>query len=366
MNNHNYILIVAGGSGTRLYPRSREDKPKQFQPIIGKKTLIEQTYERAVKIVGADCIYVSVNKKYLNLVKKFLPQVPSENIITEPVKRNTAPAIALSNALILKRDPEAKIASLHSDHLVLHPNVFIKAIKAGFKVIADCNDIIATIGIQPTSPHTGYGYIERSKKHSDAGEFTAYKVVKFVEKPNKEKALEYLRQGTFYWNAGYFIWKASHMEEEFKRFHPEISRGISKIVIREDSASYNKMLDSEFTKLPDVAIDTAIMEKTGKLVVIPADLGWSDVGSWDSVSDLLNHDAKTKEGNYCEGLAIPIDTHNSIILSNSSEKLIATIGLNNIIVIATDDAIVISQKGRTEEIKKVVEELKKRKLDHLL
>jgi mannose-1-phosphate guanylyltransferase len=363
---HHYILIVAGGSGTRLYPRSRDGKPKQFQSIIGKKTLIEQTYDRAIKIVGADHIYVSVNKKYLDLVREFLPHIPLKNIISEPVKRNTAPAMALANEIIRKRDPGALIASLHSDHLVLRPDIFIKTIKSALEIIDRENDTIATIGIQPTSPHTGYGYIERDKKHSDINEFASYKVLKFIEKPNRERALDYLRQGTFYWNAGYFIWKALHMKDEFQRLQPGISAGISKIVTSENSASYNKVLDKEFAKLPDMAIDTAIMEKAKKLLVIPADLGWSDVGSWDSVSDLLDHDAKTAEGNYLEGLVIPIDTHNSVILSNSSKKLTATIGLDNIIVVVTDDAIVISQKGRTEEIKKVVEELKNRKLDHLL
>lgn len=364
--NHHYILIVAGGSGTRLYPRSREDKPKQFHPIIGKKTLIEQTFDRARKIVDAEHIYISVNKKYFSLVREFLPHVPVKNIIVEPVKRNTAPAMALATAIIGKRDPEAVIASLHSDHLILRPSIFTKVIKTAFDFVDNNKDIIATIGIHPTSPHTGYGYIEREDRHSELGDFTAYSVAKFVEKPNRDKALEYLNKGGFYWNAGYFVWSAKHFLDELSKFQPVISKGVLKVIKEIDSSTYNQTLDKEFTKLPNIAIDLAIMEKTRKLVVVPADLGWSDVGSWDSVSDLLDNDVKTREGNYIEGLVVPLDTHNSVILSNSSKKLVATIGLDNIIVIVTDDALIISQKGRTEEVKYIVEELKSRKLDHLL
>ncbi len=365
-SEHHYILIVAGGSGTRLYPRSRENKPKQFQTIIGKKTLIEQTYDRAAELVPPQQIYVSINKKYTDLLREYLPDIPEENIIAEPVKRNTAPAMALATAFIAKKDPRAVIASLHSDHLILRKEIFNRAIKAGFDFIDKNKNTIATIGIQPTSPHTGYGYIERQDIHSQNKDFTMYNVSRFVEKPNHKTALDYLRQGTFYWNAGYFIFSAAHLLNETKRNQPTIHRTIVEIIKSADSQNYHKILDREFRKMPDIAIDVAIMEQTKKLAVIPADLGWSDVGSWDSVSDLLNNDEKTNEGNYCEGLVVNIDTHNSVILSPSGQKLVATIGLDNIIVVATDDAIIISQKGRTEEIKKVVEALKDKKLDHLL
>lgn len=365
-NNHHYILIVAGGSGTRLYPRSREHKPKQFQPIIGKRTLIEQTFDRALKIVDIDHIYISVNKKYNNLVRKFLPRATIKNIVSEPAKKNTAPAIALATAIISKRDPHALIASLHSDHLVLRPEIFTEAIKAAFTLVEKHKDTIATIGIHPTSPHTGYGYIERGQPHGDSRKFPAYHVARFVEKPNRETALEYLRSGTFCWNAGYFVWSAQHFQDEMQKFQPSVSKGISAIIKAEDSATYQQVLEREFKKLPEIAIDFALMEKTKKMTVIPADLGWSDVGSWDSVSDLLENGVKTVHGNYFEGLVIPVDTHNSVVLSDSRKRLVAPIGLDNIIVVVTEDAIIISQKGRTEETKKIVEELKVRGLNHLL
>lgn len=363
INQHRYVLILAGGSGTRLYPRSRVDKPKQFQSVVGIKTLLEQTIDRIINHIPIDHIYIITHHKYIDLTQQYFPNLPKENIILEPIKRNTAPAAALATQIIVNKDKDAIIASLHADHIVQKQDVFTEVLDAAYKTIEDQNDYIATIGIQPTSPHTGYGYIERSKKHKDIDGYSFYHVLQFVEKPNAKTALSYLNKGTFLWNAGYFIWQGRHFLNEIKRLTPEIHTQLRKISNTFGTKKYKNALTKSFSAMPDIPIDTAVMEKT-KLVVLPADLGWSDVGSWDSVANLLDDGQKDANGSYCEGTTIPIDTYNSIILGR--DRLIATIGLDNIVIVDSEDGILIAQRGRTEEVKKVVEELKQKKMEHLL
>lgn len=366
MYNNYYALILAGGTGTRLYPRSRNEKPKQFQSIIGKKTLVEQTFDRVITLVENQNIYISTNKSYIDTTKIFLPSIADENYIGEPIKRNTAPAIALAAALISRKNKDAIIASIHSDHIVRKIDNYSKVFKAAYKAILQDPSTIITIGIQPNSAHTGYGYIERENSHTDVDDVMLYKAKRFVEKPDIKTAQEYLKKGTYYWNAGYFIFKATHILDEIKKYLPDVYKGVIKISDNTSNPDYQKIMRDEFAKFPNVPIDTAIMEKTYNFKVIPADLGWSDVGSWDSVADLIDGDNLDENGNYFEGLTVSVDTYNSVVLSHDDSKAIATIGLDNIIVVTTDDAILITQKGRSEEVKKVVEELKERKKEYLL
>lgn len=367
MTNKNwYALIMAGGAGTRLYPRSSEAKPKQFQKIIGGKTLLRQTFERAKKVVPENNIYVSTNHKYRLLVKNELPQIGNDKIITEPVKRNTAPAMALATTVIANRDPSAVIATLPSDHMVLYEQVFAEVLAAEFRAVQKSPNYMAAVGIQPTKPHTGYGYIERGSLHADDGEFSIYKVKRFVEKPDVKTAQQYLKKGTFYWNAAYFLWNARHFLVELEKHLPVVSKGLKTINFAIGKPNFNKVLDEEFQKFPEAAVDTAIMEKTKNLLIIPANLGWSDIGSWDALIELIEQKKRDQDGNFAEGLHIGIETKNTVILSHDPKKLIATIGLENAIVVTSQDAILISAQGLSEQVKKVVEKIKEKKLKHLL
>lgn len=358
--NHNYVLIMAGGSGTRLYPRSTDELPKQFQKIVGEKTLFEETYDRVTRFVEPENIYISSNHKYVDLIQKYLPKVPKKNYITEPVKRNTGPAIALATALIYKKDPKAIIVATHSDHLVTKVDDYKKGVLAGINTIVNHSNYVLCIGVKPTSPHTGYGYIERKEEFRISEGHMVYNTSRFVEKPNLELAKEYLSSGNFFWNTGYFIWQAEHFLNELKTFSPDIYKGVNKIV-KTEKTEFKKVLDKEFTKFPDIAVDNMIMEKTENLLVLPVDIGWSDVGSWDVVSDMLGSALKDDQGNYKEGNVICIDTHNTTILSHDNKKVVATIGLDNFIVVTTEEAIVVVPKGRSEDIKKIVEKLKDNK-----
>ncbi len=356
---------MAGGSGSRLYPRSTETLPKQFQQIIGDRALIEQAYERARKIVADDHIYISSNHRYVDLIKKHLPNIPIENFITEPIKRNTGPAIALATALIYRRDKNAIIVAAHSDHLVLKSDEYARVIKQGINVVSDNPKFILCVGITPTKAHTGLGYIEKDKEFLKTNGLTVYSTKRFVEKPNLEQAKEYVSSGNFFWNAGYFIWQAKHFLTELKKYSPTMYAGVNSIVLTADTTSYNKTLDTKFTKFPDIAIDHLIMEKTPNLLVLPVDIGWSDIGSWDVVADMVNINEKDYDGNYTEGTVINIDTHNTTILSHDNKKVIATIGLDNFIIVTTEEAIVIVPRGRSEEVKKIVNELNNRGLKNI-
>ncbi len=349
---------MAGGTGTRLFPRSTDELPKQFQKIVGDKTLIEQAYDRAKTLVDDSHIYISSNHKYVRLIKKYLPKISTKNYITEPIKKNTGPAIALATALIYKEDPEAVIVSTHSDHLVLKKDKFTKSILSGIEVVRNNPNHILCIGISPTSPHTGFGYIEKSKKFTKTDEHISYKAKRFVEKPNLEVAKEYLASGRFFWNAGYFIWSAKHFLQELKKFNPAIYKGVMKIAKEKGKPNYKAVLDQEFSKFNDIAVDNMIMEKTENLLVLPVDIGWSDVGSWDVVSEMIDSNLRDACGNYAEGKVVCIDTHNTTVLSHHQSRVVATVGLTNLIIVTTEEAIIIVPKGRSEDIKKVVEKLK--------
>jgi len=361
--NHNYVLIMAGGAGTRLFPRSTEKLPKQFQKIIGEKTLIEQTYDRVKKTVNDDHIYISSNHKYLDLLKKHFPNIPSKNYITEPTKKNTGPAMALATSLIYMRDPKAIIITVSSDHLVIKDDEYAEKILIGAKVIENDRDYILCVGINPTSPHTGYGYIEKGDEFIKKDNVVIYKAKRFVEKPNLELAKKYLASENFFWNAAYFIWEAKHFLDELKKQNKKMSDGIKKITKARNTKEYKKVLDTEFNKFESIAVDYLIMERTKNLLLLPVDIGWSDIGSWDVVVDMVNSSLRDKNGNYTEGNVVNIDTRNTTILSHN-DKIIATVGLDNFIIITTEEALVIVPKGRSEDVKKVVEELiNKKKLN---
>ncbi len=366
MSSHNYVLIMAGGSGTRLYPRSRDDTPKHLSKIVGTTTLLQQTYKRSIKTVPKENVYISTNERYIDQILKQLPGFKREQIVAEPAKRNTAPAMALGTTIIKNRDPEAVVAAISCDHQVLKENNFAAAFKVGFATISKYPDVILAVGIEPSSPHTGYEYIEKDKLVDKKNKFLVYQVKRFVIRPgDRETAQKYVDLG-YYWNASYFIFNAEYFLNEVSKFLPNVYSGLKRIEGVIGTNNFARILRDEFLKFPDAQIDKEVMLKTNKMFVLPADLGWCDVGSWDVVTGLIEEKKKDEEGNYSEGLHVAVDSHNTIVLGNGVKKLIATIGLNNITIVNTEDAILIMERGRGQEVKQVVDELKKRKLDSLL
>ena len=344
---------MAGGKGERFWPRSRVKLPKQFLSLTDDgKSMIQHTVERLKKILNIENIFVVTNYSYVNLVIEQLPDLPIKNILVEPESKNTAPCIGLAAIHIRKKYKNSKMIVLPSDHLIKFNELFIDTLEIGLEAI-EKNDNIITIGITPTYPETGYGYINFKRNTSINKIKNIYEVIKFVEKPNFKKAKQYINTGEYLWNSGIFIWNTDTILKCFEEFTPEIYKGLVQIEKFINTESYEKTLKEEYIKFHATSIDYAIMEKVKSIYVIPGNFGWDDVGSWLSLERIKEAD---NNGNIILGNIIKIKTSNSII--QGSNKLIATVGLDNIIIIDTEDALLVCNKAHTQDIKEIVEKLK--------
>lgn len=343
-------LIMAGGRGERFWPRSRKNMPKQFLALTDDgKTMIQLTVERILPIVDMEDIYIVTNKDYKELVQKQLPDILEENILCEPVGRNTAPCIGLGAIHILKKYKDAIMLVLPSDHLIKYNSMFIKTLKEGCEIAQEGKNLV-TVGITPDYPETGYGYIKFNPKICKG---QAFAVEKFVEKPSVEVAKEYLNTEEYLWNSGMFIWKVSSILENMEQFMTEIYHGLLKIKNAIGTEEEETVLEKEFMSFSSMSIDYGVMEKAENIYILPGTFGWDDVGSWLAVERIK----KTNEfGNIVNGNIITINTRNCII--EGTKKLIATVGLQDLVIVDAEDAILICEKDETTDIKKVLENLK--------
>lgn len=343
-------LIMAGGRGERFWPKSRKNMPKQFLSLTDDgKTMIQLTVERIAPMVRLEDVYIATNKDYKTLVLEQLPGLPEENILCEPIGRNTAPCIGLGAMHVAKKYDDAMMFVLPSDHLIKFNKMFLQTLKDACEV-AENDDHLVTIGIAPDYPETGYGYI---KFDSHITEGRAYKVDRFVEKPNLETAKEYLASEEYLWNSGMFIWKVSSILKNMREFMPETHDALKRIQEAIGTDQEEAVLEKEFFAIPSQSIDYGIMEKTKDIYILPGTFGWDDVGSWLAVERIK----KTNEfGNVVNGNIITVNTSNCVI--QGGNKLIATVGLEDMIVVDTDDATLICSKDHAGDIKKVLENLK--------
>ena len=347
----NIAVIMAGGRGERFWPKSRTSCPKQFLSLTDDgETMIQKTVSRISSLVAAEDVFIVTNKMYLNLVNEQLPDIPAENIIAEPAARNTAPCIGLAAEIIRKKYSEDTVMLvLPSDHLIKSNSIFIGTLKQAVKA-AEHGENLVTIGITPAYPEAGYGYINFSVKETENG---VYNVVRFVEKPDTEKAKEYVNSGEYLWNSGMFVWKTSSILANIQKHLPDIYSGLEKITKDLGTDNFNETLEREFPMLRSESIDFGIMEKAENIYTIPGNFGWDDVGSWLAL-ERINH--TNEYGNMITGDVVSVNTRNTTILGG--KKLIATIGLENIVVVDTDDALLICSKNSTQDVKKVIENLK--------
>ncbi|MCQ2520913.1 MAG: NTP transferase domain-containing protein [Lachnospiraceae bacterium] len=343
-------LIMAGGKGERFWPRSRKNMPKQFLCLTGDgKTMIQQTVERILPVVSMEDIYIATNKDYKELVRQQLPELPEENILCEPVGRNTAPCIGLGAIHIQKKYEDAIMYVLPSDHLIKYKGMYVNILEDAAKVAEDGENLV-TIGITPTAPEVGYGYI---KFAPDKSLGRAFEVERFVEKPDLATAKKYVESEEYLWNSGMFAWKVSTILHSMEEHLPAIYAGLMRIKESFGTEDEKDVLNGVFENFPSESIDYGVMEKEEGIFVIPGTFGWDDVGSWLAVERLR---PVNDSGNIVDGNAMTVDVKNCII--SGQEKLIAAVGLRDLIIVDTEDATLICAKESAADIKKIVENLK--------
>lgn len=353
-----YAVIMAGGKGVRFWPRSREKKPKHLLNIVSEKTIIRETVDRIKQRIPADNILVVTGKKHARHLIRQLPEIPLSNILIEPVGRNTAACIGLAALHVRRKAPEGIMVVLPSDHAIADSLKFIDVIDAAAQTASEENGLV-TIGITPASVQTGFGYIERAALLKKVGQAEVFRVKSIREKPDFQTASAFVQSGNFYWNSGMFVWKASVILREINRWLPDLYAGLMKIDAALGSPKEAAVLPRVYKKLASLSIDYGVMEKADNVLMLNGDFGWSDVGSWDALWEIS---AKDLSGN--------VALNNSRVIAENAEgsliyapgKLTALIGVKDLIIVETKDALLICRKGRSQDVKGVVEKLEEQKL----
>ena len=364
MNKHLYGVILAGGSGTRFWPLSRERFPKQLLRIIGEGTLLQQTFRRLNHGIPPCQVTIVTNAVQADTIKLQLSEWKDElvdNIFLEPEGRNTAPAIALTALQLVRRDPEAIMVVVPADHVVKAEKKFMKAVQFAMKLAQDGH--LVTFGIHPSRPETGYGYIQPNKRRRlrVQGSFVGYSVAQFVEKPNLATAKRYCRSKNYFWNSGIFVWKASMILDELSLHQPGLSKFLKSLTRHVGDQDWLTYLHKAYDKVPSLSIDHAVMEHSSRSVVVPVDFGWSDVGSWGSLEEVAPRDSA---GNVRNGNIIDFGSQQSVLFAD--RRVVATIGLENMVVVDTPDATLVCPKDRAQDVRAVVGLLKKQQApEHL-
>jgi len=360
MNPHHYVAIIAGGVGSRFWPVSRTNYPKQFLDILNTgKTLIQATFDRFAAFIPRENIFVVTSSDYVNIVKKQLPELPLQNILGEPSRKNTAPCIAYISFKLLQKDPKASLIVAPSDHLIQDDTAFKKVCMEALSFVAKHNALV-TLGIKPTHPNTGYGYIQYEQQ---AASDNVYKVKTFTEKPNKELAATFVASGEFLWNAGIFVWQVRNILAAFEQYLPEMHEVFAAEREAFNTIEENAAIDRIYPQCTNISIDFGIMEKAQNVYIIPSSFGWSDLGTWNSAYDNMEKDYL---GNAVAGEhVIVFDTHHCMV-HNQNNKLLVLQGLENFIVVETEDVLLICHKDKEQEIKEYVAEVKRNKGDRYL
>ncbi len=360
MNKHHYVAIMAGGIGSRFWPMSRTDLPKQFLDILGTgKTLIQHTFERYGKLVSKENIYVVTAHEYVSIVKKQLPDIPAENILAEPSRKNTACCIAYIAFKLLSKDPKALMIAAPADNLVLDSDEFTKTAKKALHFVDDINALV-TIGVKPTNPNTGYGYIQHDTREAAPG---VYKVKTFTEKPNIELAKTFIASGDFLWNAGIFTWKVKNVVAAFEKYIPEMHEVFAAEKDKFNTSEEKEAIERIYPQCTNISIDCGIMEKADNVYVIPASFAWSDIGTWNSAWENMDKDYF---GNAVAGKkVIAVDARNCMV-HVPDNKLVLLQGLEEFIVVDTKDVLMICRKEKEQDIKEYVADVKRNMGDKYL
>lgn len=360
---------MAGGVGTRFWPKGTSKHPKQFLKIGNdNETMIQQTYRRIEGLINDDKIYIVTNVNYKNEVRKQLPKIPEENIICEPFGRNTAPCIGLASIFIRQFDPKGSVLVLAADHIIKNVPEFQLNVKAGMKFATD-NGGVVTLAITPDKPETGYGYIqfdpdkcvEVSLNGKDNVTKQIYKVKTFAEKPDLPMAKMFIESGDFLWNSGMFIFRVDTIMKEFEGSLPDLFSSLVNIEKKLLDKNFDKILEDEYAQIKGISIDYGVMERCSEVYTIRSDFGWNDIGSWD---EIYNISEKDKDGNVKKAKSVLIDTKNTLVMSE--QKVIAAIGVEDLLIIDSEDGLLICKKGESQKVKEVVDYLRRKGLDQFI
>ena len=355
MNKHHYVAIMAGGIGSRFWPMSRSNYPKQFLDILNTgETLIQQTFTRYIKLVPPQNVYIITSREYVELVKKQLPQLPEENILAEPSRKNTAPCIAYIAFKLFQKDPDAVMMAAPADNLIADADHFIKTAKKALDFVSNINALV-TIGIKPTSPNTGYGYIQHDGPEVTPG---VHKVKTFTEKPNLELAKTFVSSGDFLWNAGIFTWKVKNVLAAFEKFLPEMYDVFVAEKDNFNTAEEHASIERIYPQCTNISIDFGIMESADNVYVIPASFAWSDLGTWNSAWENMDKDYFQ---NAVAGDHVMVVDAKNCMVHVPNNKLVLLQGLEDYIVVDTKDVLLICKKDKEQEIKEYVAEVKRNK-----
>ncbi|MCS7060378.1 MAG: mannose-1-phosphate guanylyltransferase [Anaerolineae bacterium] len=347
-----HALIMAGGSGTRLWPLSRRNRPKQSLPLTGDRSMFQITVDRVLPLIPPERVHVVTNAEMARIFREQTPQIPLENYIIEPAPKDSGPAVGLGVAHICRRDPDATLAVLSADHYIGRTDEFRRVLESAHELAGEGG--IVTLGIRPTYPATGYGYIERGESLGVRRYHEAFRALRFREKPDQATAEAWFRDSRFSWNSGMFIMTCQTAWREFERQMPEFAAGLREIECAVGAARYAVVLDNVWQAAPRISLDYALMEGAQQLAVIPVDIDWADIGSWASVMQVMPPDA---HGNVVIGDHVGLDTERTLVHAES--RLVATIGVRNLAIIDTTDAVLICPLERAQEVKALVEALKR-------
>jgi mannose-1-phosphate guanylyltransferase len=354
------ILIMAGGRGERFWPKSRINNPKQLLNLTGNGSMIQETVWRARRLTDPSHIFIVTNAMYAAPIREQLPEIPEENIILEPEGRNTAPCIGLASLFVEAKDPDGVLAVLASDHIIQKPDQFCVILKQGAAVAEQTGGIV-TLGITPDRPETGYGYIKMGEALPTG--HGVCKVSRFTEKPDFNTAVDFLEHGRYLWNSGMFIWKTATIRQLIAQYMPDLHRGLEVIKNAMHSPDYGRILYEEYVKFEKISIDYGIMERAPEVYVIPADIGWDDVGSWLSLERVRPLD---QHGNVFSGPEVTTIDLKDCIFETQGDKLVTAIGLRDLIYVETEDAVLICSKSRASDVKLILEKLKAEKKEKYL
>ncbi len=349
---HFNAVILAGGSGTRLWPLSTPDFPKQFLPLPGGNSMIQETLARVEPLISPEQAWVVTGRSMANLVHEHLPSVPPAHILGEPMGRGTAPAIGWVAATIARSDPEAIMGSFHADHVITKVEALIQALYLAYELAEQ--GYLVTLGIRPTAPETGYGYIRFATEVHEGYGNRAFRAERFVEKPNLATAEGYLRDGRYVWNSGMFIWKVETILNELRIHLPELSKKLDQIINAQGTPEEQTILNEVWPTISPITIDYGVLEKTSNLVVIPVDLGWNDVGNWEQYGALF---PANEQGVGAVGPHLDLGSQNTFIYNNTSRK-VYTIGLEDVVIVEMDDVTVVCHRDHVQRVKELAEKQK--------